>query len=124
MNADNSSLYERIGGEAVIATMVPAFYARVLADSELAPFFRDTNLDKLHAMQREFFAMALDGPINYTGRSIAHVHHGLGITRDHFARFTAHLLETLLDLGVSQDEADEVIKRINLMANEITGVSY
>ncbi len=108
----------------MISALVPAFYARVLADAELGPFFRHTELEKLHAMQREFFVMATGGPLQYSGRPLAHAHHGRGITRHHFGLFTGHLLETLQDMGVTQEEADEVIQRINAVTNEITGASY
>ena len=118
------SLYDRIGGEETIASLIPAFYVRVLADPELAPFFRHSSLEKLHGMQREFFAMATGGPSEYTGRPLAHVHHGRGITRQHFSKFAGHLIETLLEIGVSQEDADEVIERINATANEIVGASY
>ena len=124
MNPKAPSLYERLGGEELISALIPAFYTRVLADPELAPFFKHTELEKLHAMQREFFVMATGGPIEYNGRPLAHAHHGRGITRQHFASFTGHLVETLFDLNVTQEEADEVIDRINAMTNEITGTSY
>jgi hemoglobin len=124
MNPNPPSLYERIGGEPMIAALIPAFYARVLADPELAPFFKHVALDKLHAMQREFFAMATGGPTEYTGRPLAHVHHGMGISKHHFALFANHLLDTLLFMGVTQDEAHEVISGINRTVNEITGTSY
>ena len=118
------SLYERLGGDDMVAALIPAFYVRVLADPELAPFFKHTGLEKLHAMQHEFFVMATGGPIEYTGRPLAHTHHGRGITKQHFARFTGHLVETLLDMGVTREETDEVIERINALANEIVGTSY
>jgi hemoglobin len=124
MDQNTPSLYEQLGGEDLIANLIPAFYVRVLADPELGPFFKHTSLDKLHAMQREFFVMATGGPIEYSGRPLAHAHHGRGITRQHFTRFTGHLVETLLDLGVTQEEADEVIQRINATTNEIVGASY
>lgn len=124
MDQNTPSLYERLGGEDMITNLIPAFYVRVLADPGLAPFFHHTTLDKLHAMQREFFVMATGGPIQYTGRPLAHAHHGRGITKEHFTRFTGHLLETLLDMGVTQEETDEVIQRINASANDIVGVSY
>ncbi|WP_395741080.1 group 1 truncated hemoglobin [Prosthecobacter sp.] len=124
MNPGAPSLYERLGGEELISALIPAFYARVLADPELGPFFKHTELEKLHAMQREFFVMATGGPLKYNGRPLAHAHHGRGITRQHFARFTGHLTETLFDLDVTQEEVDEVIQRINAMTNEITGASY
>lgn len=124
MKPNTPSLYERLGGEAMLSELIPAFYVRVLSDPELAPFFKHTQLDKLHAMQREFFAMATGGPITYSGRPLAHAHHGLGISKHHFALFTGHLVETLKDMGVTEEEADEVIERINATTNEVTGTSY
>lgn len=118
------TLYDRIGGAAVIDTLIPAFYTRVLADPELAPFFRHAQIDSLHAMQREFFSMALGGPVDYTGRSLSQVHHGRGISTAHFGLFVKHLLETLDAMGLSAAESDEVIARIGTFANEITGTSY
>lgn len=124
MNQTPPSLYDRIGGEAMIDKLIPAFYERVLADTELAPFFTHAPLDKLHAMQREFFAMATGGPIHYTGRPLAHVHQGFHIKTHQVAKFAGHLLETLRSLNTSEDDANEVIDRINVYVNEITGASY
>lgn len=124
MSQNPLSLYERIGGETTISALIPAFYERVLQDPELAPFFTHAPLDKLHAMQREFFSMATGGPITYSGRPLAHVHQGMKIKAHQFAKFANHLLDTLKSLGTSDDEAQEVIDRINSYVNEITGASY
>ena len=75
-------------------------------------------------MQPEFFAMALGGNIQYTGAPLAQAHHGRGITVYHFSRFTAHLLETLREQKVDEEDVNAVIDRINSFANEITGASY
>lgn len=104
--------------------MIPAFYERVLADATLAPFFKEVSMDKLQAMQHEFFVMATGGPLEYSGRPLAHVHHGKGITKAHFAAFTGHLVETLKAMDLAQADLDEVIARVNATANEITGTSY
>ncbi len=77
---ENMSLYDRVGGEETITRLVDAFYERVLADEELAPFFSGTSMDKQRRMQREFFAVALGGPIKYSGRPLGDAHRGLGIT--------------------------------------------
>jgi hemoglobin len=120
----SQSLYERIGGEKTLAAMIPAFYERVLADADLAPFFQAVSMEKLHGMQQEFFAMATGGPVQYSGRPLAHVHHGKGITKAHFAAFTGHLVDTLATMNLPQADLDEVIARVNATANEITGTSY
>lgn len=124
MSDHSPSLYDRLGGADMIENLIPAFYVRVLADAALSSFFRHTELEKLHAMQREFFVMATGGPVSYSGRPLAHAHHGRGIGKHHFALFTGHLVDTLLDMGVTQAEADEVIDRVNTFVNEITGTSY
>lgn len=118
------TLYERVGGEHAIESMVVGFYMRVMNDPEMEPFFRDVPMKRLHAMQREFFAMALGGPLSYGGRPLSYVHHGRGITTFHYSRFVEHLVDTIVDYGVSDADGEEVIDRINSFANEITGTSY
>ncbi len=118
------SLFEKLGGREGIESLVIAFYTRVMTDPELAPFFRQTDIGKLHHMQSEFFSMATGGPGSYSGTPIAHIHHGRGITGHHFASFVKHLMDTLEELGVDDAEAGQVIDRINSHANEVTGTSY
>ena len=121
MLKNNLSLFDRIGGEQMIADVVDDFYDRVLADTELKPFFKNTSMDKLRCMQREFFSAALDGPITYTGKSLSHVHHGRGITKHHFTLFVNHLLDTLRYYGINDQDVTDIISRINTYADEITG---
>ncbi|MDX1648636.1 MAG: group 1 truncated hemoglobin [Myxococcota bacterium] len=115
------TLYERLGGEAAITRLMGDFYDRVLADPELAPFFEGVEMDKLRRMQREFFAAALGGPVLYSGRGLAEVHAGRGIEVRHLRRFLDHLFETLRAHDITEVDAYEVVSRINLYADEITG---
>ena len=117
----NPTLFERVGGEQTIAEVVYNFYERVLSDPELKPFFKNTSMDKLRRMQREFFSAALDGPIKYTGKPLGHVHHGRGINKRHFTLFVNHLLDTLRDRGIKEQDVIDIIGRINTYADEITG---
>ena len=105
----------------MIADVVDDLYDRVLADTELKPFFANTSMDKLRCMQREFFSAALDGPITYTGKPLSHVHHGMDITKHHFTLFVNHLLDTLRYYGISDQDVSDIISRINTYADEITG---
>ena len=121
MLEEQQTLYQRVGGEQAITELIHEFYDRVLADSELKPFFKDTSVDKLRRMQREFFSAALDGPVTYTGRPLSHVHHGKGITKHHFARYVDHLIDTLRSRDITGEDVNDIIGRINTYANEITG---
>lgn len=115
------TLFVRIGGEQTVAELIGDFYDRVSADPELKPFFKNSPMEKLRRMQREFFSAALDGPITYTGKPLSYVHHGRGITRHHFALYVDHLLETLRDHDITDQDAQEIIGRISTYADEITG---
>ena len=121
MSKNHITLFERIGGEQMIAEVIDEFYDRVLADPDLKPFFRNTSMDKLRRMQREFFSAALDGPITYTGKPLSHVHHGRGITKHHFTLYVNHLLDTLRYRGINDQDVTDIIGRISTYANEITG---
>jgi len=115
------TLYDRVGGEATVARLMGAFYERVLADPELAPFFAGVSVQNVRSMQTLFFCAAFDGPFEYSGRPLAAVHHGRGIRPAHLARFTGHLLETLRDLALDENDVLEIMSRIEVYADEITG---
>ena len=118
---EQQTLYKRVGGEQAISDLIHQFYDRVLADLELKPFFKNTSMEKLCRMQREFFSAALDGPITYSGRPLSHVHHGRGITKHHLALYIGHLIDVLQGHGINDQDVQEIIARINTYAEEITG---
>lgn len=101
--------------------MLLAFYARILADKELEPFFRKTPMDKLVHMQQEFFGAALDGPHEYTGGDLARVHADRGIGIRHFTLFQQHLVTTLREVHVKEDDIREVVHRISALRRDVTG---
>ncbi len=81
----NASIYDTIGGEEALTTVVGDFYGRVVADPELAGFFAGTGMIRLADKQVKFFAAALgaaDVPL-------------LAVRDDPFAR---GLLDSLADL--------------------------
>ena len=116
-----TTLYDRIGGEKGVAGLMGAFYERVLADPELAPFFAKVSMEKVRSMQTLFFSAALDGPLEYAGRPLTTVHYGLGIRPRHLTRFVGHLLATLRGLQLEEEDVLEIISRIDTYADEITG---
>jgi hemoglobin len=124
MMMPEATLYERLGGEQGIEGLIQRFYARVLADPQLAPFFGNTAMEKLLVMQREFFGAALGGPQTYSGLALSWAHAGRGITSAHFNRYTQHLVATLEQIGIVPDDIREVMHRVSMHRNDITGEAY
>ena len=114
-----SSTYERIGGAEGIARMVDAFYAKVLADPELAPFFARTPMDRLRAMQRELFTAGTGGPVEYSGLPLRDAHAGRGISERQFSLFAHHMMTTLQDLGIDRHDIDAVAVRLALYRDDV-----
>jgi hemoglobin len=116
-----ASLFARIGGVAGVTRLISTFYARVLADPRLAPYFDGVPIHKLRHMQFEFFSAALDGPLPYTGRTVIQAHQGRRISREHFQAFVEHLFDTLQEYALSEDERYAIIARINTYADDVIG---
>ena len=102
------SIYDSIGGAPAVRTAVDDFYARVLADPRLAPFFARTDLQRLKAHQRAFIAAAIGGPEVFAGRDMASAHAGLGIGDADFDSVVGHLAGTLTELGVPEDTIGQI----------------
>ena len=117
------TLFEKIGGRPNIEKMVTAFYQRVLADPQLAPFFENADTEKLQRMQVASFSIALGGGEPDAMPSLRSVHQGRGIEIRHLSRFTEMLLETLAEVGIEEEVAKKVYERIALYSNEVLGES-
>ncbi len=117
----SEKLFERLGGAESVADIVRDMYDRVLADPELAPFFKNVSMDRLHGMQFEFMASALDGPIVYTGAELTAIHRGRGITGHHFARFCSHFADAAEAREVSKQDVDAALARLAMYKDKITG---
>ncbi|KZS76686.1 hemin receptor [Mycobacterium kansasii] len=113
------TIYDQIGGYQAIEVVVEDFYARVLADDQLAGFFTGTNMSRLKGKQTEFFAAALGGPEPYTGAPMKQVHQGRGITMHHFTLVAGHLGDALAAAGVPAETITEILKTISPLAADV-----
>ena len=113
------ALYDRLGGAAAVEAVVGAFYKRVLADDELRGFFANTNMDVQTRQQIKFLTMALGGPTEYKGASMADAHKDMAITEHHFGLVASHLVRTLRDAGVGQEEIDAVVSLVGSLRGDI-----
>jgi hemoglobin len=117
--ADDVSIYESIGGGSALAAVVDDFYARVLADPQLAGFFSGANMPKLKGRQVEFFAAALGGPDLYHGASMRKVHAGRGISQADFDKVAVHLTAALAAAGVPAATIAQIAAAITPLAKDI-----
>lgn len=113
------SLYEKLGGEHTIKTLVEKFYERVLGDAALAPAFQGVEMGALKRHQALFFSQALGGPKQYDGKSMYEAHKHLAVSGEQFDAVAGHLVATLRELGVGQADIDTVVGVVAPLKDDI-----
>ena len=114
-----STLFERLGGVPAIKAAVDAFYTRVLADADLAPFFAGVSMRAQISKQNAFFIQALGGPQVYKGKDMRTAHAHLPIEQQHFDKVAGHLVAALAEVGVPQSLIDEVVAAVAPLAPQV-----
>jgi hemoglobin len=113
------SIYDTIGGEEALVSVVDDFYKRVLADPQLANYFVGVNMNRLKGRQVAFFAQTLGGPALYEGASMRDAHLGRGISQTAFDQVAAHLTDSLQAAGVPDELVTSIIGAIAPLAEDI-----
>jgi hemoglobin len=115
MEAQQTSLYERLGGIYVIATAVDDFIDRIMVDDRLNA---NPRVDEAHHrvsppgfkyLVTEQVGEASGGPQRYTGRSMEDTRRDLLITEDEWEAFIDDLNQTLDKFEVPQQERSELL---------------
>ncbi|MEZ6136337.1 MAG: group 1 truncated hemoglobin [Pirellulaceae bacterium] len=117
------SIFEKLGGAENMAAMVKTMYTAVLKDPELAPFFKDVDVERLQTMQFEFLASAFGGPVSYSGSELQAIHSGRGITAHHFAIFVGHMADAMRQHGASADDVDAMLGQMSMYRDKIIGAA-
>jgi hemoglobin len=107
------TMYDRIGGKAGILLAVDDFYRRMTADPALAPYFRGVDMDSLRIHQAMILTMLTGGPNETCWQTLPAIHGllrrahtALGLSEDDFDRMAGHLVASLRQLAVADDDID------------------
>ena len=110
-SSDDGSLFERIGGMPAIEAAVDSFYAKVIRDPRLSPFFEHTILEVQKAMLRDWLARGFGGPDDYAGGDLAQAHASLAgqLNDTHFDAWIGHLVDAVREMGTAEAVIDDVL---------------
>ncbi len=93
---DNRSLFEQLGGEPELRSIIDQFVDRVFDDVMIGFFFQRASRERLKAKEYEFAAAHLGARVPYTGRPIREAHAAHPIMGGQFMR-RLKILEEVLD---------------------------
>jgi hemoglobin len=105
-------LYDRLGGHEGIRAVVDDFYARLRADEELGPFFRNADMERLRRTQTDFLCEAAGGPEMYDAEPVRDAHRHVPFTPSLVERAVELLYESLDEFDVPDEDADAVVQAV------------
>jgi hemoglobin len=121
-NAQERSLYTRLGGYDALAAVTDDFIGRLAGDKSLGKFFVGLSNDSKTKVRQhviDFLCKATGGPCAYTGRDMKLVHTGLNITKSEWDASVKHLIATLDKFKVPAKEKGEVLGAVGPLEKEI-----
>jgi hemoglobin len=117
------SLYDRLGGDSVVSMAVDVFCQKIFNDPNLEHFFSSINIESHSAKLRIFIQYALGGIANYNSKNIAKAHENVvkdqGLDDSHFDFFIMHLINTFQEIGLHDNDIQEMQKSIEPYRNII-----
>jgi hemoglobin len=120
--AQEKSLYERVGGYNALAAVVDDFVGRLVADKQFEKFFVGHSIDSKKRIRQHIldqFCAATGGPCVYTGRDMKTTHAGLGITEADWNAAAKHLTESLDKFKVPEKEKNELLAFVTSLKKDI-----
>lgn len=94
------SLFEELGAEPVLRSIVGRFVDRMFADPMIGFFFRKASRERIKEKEYELAAQHLVADVQYTGRPIQQAHAAHAIMGGQFARRLELLRQTLDEAAV------------------------
>ena len=108
----SQSIYEEIGGQAAVETVVEDFYDRVLADDQLVGFFDGMDMNELRTHQVQFISSVAGGPVEYSGDEMREAHSHLDIREDDFELVAKYLKQALQSNGVTKENVESIMSEV------------
>ena len=113
------SLYQRLGGQPAILSVVDDFVANVAADPRINGFFAGTDIPRLKGYLADQICAGTGGPCQYKGRDMRAAHAGMGVREVHFNALVEDLAKTLDKFGVPAREKNELLGILGTMKYDI-----
>jgi hemoglobin len=119
---DMASLYERLGGNDAITSVVDSLVERCAGDDRINRKFERTDIPRLNKMLVDQVCEATGGPCTYNGRDMKETHAGMGVTAGEFDALVEDLVATLDRFEVPAAEKQELLELLAPMRADIVEV--
>lgn len=114
-----SSLYDELGGQAGIETIVSNFIYEIGFNEQIAAHFEETNLDRFYEKMVEHLCHISGGPCEYTGDTMIDVHTNMNITEAEFNAVVDILIQAMNRSKIPHRIQNKLLARLAPLRKEI-----
>ena len=100
----DATLWDELGGDTRVRAVLEAFYAKVYADEQLAPFFKGVTMQRAIEKQYVFLRQSMTGEKNDFVDTPRNTHHWMIITHALFELRQSLMEETLREHGLTGEQ--------------------
>jgi len=120
--AHAQSLYDQLGGQENIRTVMVDFVQRLKADPRIGDQFQATDTQRLANQLTDQVCQATGGPCVYRGADMKTAHQGMTITKAHFNALVEVLIETFNAYNVPFSVQTDVLALLAPMHRDVITV--
>jgi hemoglobin len=116
------TLYARIGGYDVLASVVDEFLQTLSTDPQMARFSAGMNLERRKRNRQltlDYLCSATGGPVLYLGQDMKTAHAGLEINASDWQLAMDHVERALVKFNLPGKETKELLALIDGLADQI-----
>jgi hemoglobin len=113
------TLFNRIGGQAVVNKIANEFTRNIARDTRILPYFKGSSVSRFKSQFAVHLCSVTDGPCQYKGDTMQRVHDGMNITEGDFNHTVKLLWDALAASGLTVGQQNEVIARLAPMRKDI-----
>ena len=103
------ALYQELGAQAGIGTLVDAMIVEIKANPKVMVFFQDTQFDYFRARLIEDICVRSGGPCEYKGLSMAEAHSGMQIRESEFNYFVEDTQRAMQAVGLKTSTQNKLL---------------
>ena len=115
----DDTLYQQLGGQSGLVTLMDDFMPRLLADKRMGPFFKDVDHKHVKAQLVAQFCEVSGGPCKLKGPDMKKAHSGMDVTKGDFNALVEVLQQSMDAQGIAFGTQNRLLARLAPMHREI-----
>jgi hemoglobin len=118
-STEEHDLYENIGGQIGIETIVDTFIKKIPGDKDILPYFAKSSVSHFRKGFITHLCDSIGGPCDYKGDSMSDIHTGMNINEKDFNRIVELLISAMEESGISFQNQNRILKTLTPSRSDI-----